>query len=86
MFTEITTRLASYLRTSFALSERASAEAAQRLLARILFPRFARALFGLEDMVASFDERDLSPHVDVRAIRAAVGELIESISGHPPRK
>ena len=64
---------------TFALSTRASAEAAQRLLAQILFPLFPRALFGLQDFVQDFDEHSLSPKVDLKPVRKAVAELIESL-------
>src|ERR1700722_3710889 len=46
MFTEVHTRLSTYLKTIFGLSTQASAEAAQNLLGQLLYPRFVRALFG----------------------------------------
>jgi AcrR family transcriptional regulator len=79
MFTEVEARLAGYLRTTFGLSARASVEAAQRLLGQVLFPRFPRALFGLEDLVEEFDDKALSPKIDVRAIRGAVADLLASL-------
>lgn len=79
MFTEVEARLAGYLRTAFGLSARASAEAAQRLLGQVLFPRFPRALFGLDDLVEGFDDKALSPKIDVRAIRGAVADLLASL-------
>jgi AcrR family transcriptional regulator len=79
MFTEVEARLGGYLKTTFGLSVRASVEAAQRLLGHVLFPRFPRALFGLEDLVKSFDDRALSPKIDLRAIRGAVAELLASL-------
>jgi AcrR family transcriptional regulator len=80
MFTEVVTRLAAYLKTTFGLSARASAEAAQSLLGRILFPRLPRALFGLDDLVEGFDDRALSPKIDLRSVRRAVTEVIEPLS------
>lgn len=80
MFTEVETRLASYLKTTLGVSARASAEAAQRLLGQILFPRFPRALFGLEDLVERFDERTLSSKIDLRPVKKAVAELLESLA------
>jgi AcrR family transcriptional regulator len=79
MFTEVETRLAKYLKTTFGLPIRASAEAAQRLLGQILFPRFPRALFGLDDLVEAFDDAVLSPKIDLRAVRHAVSELLASL-------
>jgi AcrR family transcriptional regulator len=79
MFGEVTTRLADYLKASFALSSRASTEAAQRLLGRLLFPSLPRALFGLERLVQEFDEQAISPLVDLKSVRRAVAELTESL-------
>jgi AcrR family transcriptional regulator len=79
MFIEVETRLARYLKATFQLSARASAEAAQRLLGRVLFPRFPRALFGLDDLVEAFDDTALSPQIDLRVVRVAVVELLASL-------
>jgi len=79
VFTEVTNRLSSYLKASFSLSARVSADAAQRLIARLLFPRLTRALFGLEDLVEEFDEQALSPKIDVKAVRKAVAELLATL-------
>jgi hypothetical protein len=72
-------RLAGYLKATFGLPSRASVEAAQRLLGRILFPLLPRALLGLEQCIAEFDPRGLSPRLDLRPVRKAVAELIESL-------
>jgi AcrR family transcriptional regulator len=80
MFTEVETRLAGYLKTTFGLSVRASTEAAQRLLGQVLFPRFPRAVFGLEDLIEELDDKALSPNIDLRAIRGAVTELLASLA------
>jgi AcrR family transcriptional regulator len=79
MFTEVLARLSGYLKTTCGMNARASAEAAQRLLAQLLFPRFPRALFGLEDLVQEFDERALSPKIDLKPIRKAVAELLAAL-------
>jgi AcrR family transcriptional regulator len=79
MFTEVSARVSSYLKASFGLSARVSAEAAERLLARLLFPLLPRALFGLQDLIAEFDERALSPKVDVKFVRKAVAELLVAL-------
>ncbi len=80
MFAEVERRIADYLRASVGVSARAASEAAQRLIGQILYPRFARALFGLEALVADFDDRALSPLIDLRPIRRAVGELLDSLA------
>jgi AcrR family transcriptional regulator len=81
MFTEVSTRLSAYLKATFQLSARASADAAQRLLGQILFPVFPRALFGLETLVKGFDEQALSEAVELKPVRKAVSELL---AGLPP--
>ena len=85
MFTEVHTRLSAYLKTTFALSARDSAEAARRLLGRILYPRFPRALFGMDELAESFDDEALSPDFDLKPIRQAVADLIESLQKHRRR-
>jgi AcrR family transcriptional regulator len=82
MFTEVHTRLSAYLKTTFGLSARASGEAAQRLLGQLLYPRFVRALFGMDKLAASFDRDALVPAFDLKPVRKAVADLIESLSKH----
>jgi AcrR family transcriptional regulator len=82
MFTEVHTRLSAYLKATFALSARDSAEAARRLLGRILYPRFPRALFGMDKLAESFDDETLRPDFDLKPIRQAVADLIESLQKH----
>jgi len=79
MFTEVHTRLSAYLKTTFGLSARAGAEAAQRLLGQILYPRFPRALFGMDPLAESFDDEALSPGFDLKPVRKAVVDLLESL-------
>ena len=78
MFTEVQARLAAYLKTAFGLAPRASAEAARRLLGQILYPRFTRALFGLDELVPHLNDA-LSPDFDLKPIGKAVADLIESL-------
>ena len=80
MFTQVETRLAAYLKSTFALGTKASTDAAQRLLAQILFPLLPRALFGLEPLHDDIDGRTASPKADLRPIRKAVAELLASLS------
>jgi AcrR family transcriptional regulator len=78
VFTEVHTRLSAYLKTTFDLSSRASTEAAQKLLGQVLYPRFTRALFGMEPLSERVTEA-LSPDFDLKPIRKAVTELIDSL-------
>ena len=77
MFTEVHTRLSAYLKTTFDLSPKASAEAAQKLLGQLLYPRFTRALFGMEPLSQRLSEA-LSPDFDIKPIRKAVADLLDS--------
>jgi hypothetical protein len=79
IFTEVHERLSAYLKGTFRLSARASAEAAQTLLGQVLYPRFPRALFGMDALVESFDDDALAPDFDLKPIRKAVADLIESL-------
>lgn len=79
MFTEVHTRLSTYLKTAFGLSSRASADAAHRLLGQLLYPRFPRALFGIDALAESFGPAALAPDFDLKPVRKAVAELIESL-------
>jgi AcrR family transcriptional regulator len=81
MFTEVHARLSAYLKTSFGLSTRASAEAAQKLLGQLLYPRFVRALFGMDKLAESFDHA-LAPDFDLKPIRKAVSASIEALQKH----
>lgn len=82
MFTEVHTRLSAYLKTTFGLSPRASAEAAQKLLGQLLYPRFVRALFGMDKLAERFGREALAPDFDLKPIRKAISALIESLQKH----
>lgn len=85
VFTEVVTRLATYLKETFRLKPKASTEAAQRLLGQLLFPRLPRSLFGLDDLVEGFDEKAVSSKIDLRSVRRSVADLVESISDEAGR-
>ena len=76
LFTEVHTRVNAYLKATFRLSSKASAEAAQKLLGRVLFPRFPRVLFGLDPPMNTLEPEALSLVLDLKPIRKAVSELI----------
>lgn len=78
MFTEVHTRLSAYLKATFDLSTRASAEAAQKLLGQVLYPRFPRALFGMEPLTERLSDA-LSSDFDIKPVRKAVTELLDSL-------
>jgi AcrR family transcriptional regulator len=82
LFTQVHARLSPYLKTSFGLSARASAAAAHRLLGQVLYPGFPRALFGIDQLAESFDRETLAPDFDLKPIRKAVADLIESLQKH----
>jgi AcrR family transcriptional regulator len=77
LFTQVQSRLSAYLKETFELSTRASTDAAQRLLGQVLYPRFQRALFGVDPLVKRFGDDIISPDVDLKPIRKAVAELLE---------
>ena len=79
MFTEAHARLSAYLKTAFGLSAKVSADAAERLLGQILYPRFLRALFGMDELAKSFDSEPLAPDFDLKRVRKAVAGLIKSL-------
>jgi hypothetical protein len=74
------TRLSAYLEMIFGLSNQASAETAQSLLGQLLYPRFVRALFGVDKLAESFSEDALSADFDLEPVRKAVAELIRSLT------
>jgi hypothetical protein len=79
MFTTVHTRLSTYLETIFGLSTEAGAEAAEGLLRQLLYPRFVRALFGMDKLAESFGEDALAADFDLEPVRKAVAELIKSL-------
>lgn len=80
LFTQVQTRLSAYLKTTFGLSARASAEATHKLLGQVLYPRFPRALFGVDQLAESLDRETPASDIDQKQIRRAVKELIESFA------
>ena len=79
IFTTPETWLSEYLAATFGLSNAASVDAAHRLLGRIMYPNFTRAMFGIEPITEEIDEDALSPDFDLAPIRHAVAELIASL-------
>lgn len=80
MFTEVERRLGAYLQTTFGVSAQAGAEAAHRLIGQVIYPRYVRALFGIDELATSFDGDALASDFDLAPIRRAVADLIESLT------
>ena len=80
LFTQVQARLSAYLRTTFSLSTKGSVDAANILLGKVLFPRFSRVLFGLDPPVQSLDSAVPPLNLDLKPIRKAVSELIDSFA------
>jgi len=79
MFTEAQARIAAYLKSALGLPARTCAEAAQKLIAQLLYPRLLRALFGLDELAKTLDRDGATPAVDLKPIRKAVAEVIEAL-------
>ena len=77
LFTEVHARLRAYLKLTFGVSTKASAEAAHTLMAQVLFPRFPRALFGIDPLARSFDDEVMGPSFDLKPIQMAVTEFVK---------
>jgi AcrR family transcriptional regulator len=70
-------RLEVFLGERLKLSHKAAARIAQDLLGRILFPRFTRALFGLDLLSEEkLDDKALSAKLDLDAVRRAVAGIV----------
>ena len=82
IFSAVHERLSVYLQKTFGLSARASAEAAEELLARIIHPRFPRALFGVDALSEQLDDEVIRADFDLKPVRRAVVQLIESLGEH----
>jgi AcrR family transcriptional regulator len=79
VFTEVHARLSAYLKASYGLSSKTSAGAAQKLLGQLLYPRFVRALFGLDTLQPRFDRDTPSPDFDLAPVRKAVAEMLDAL-------
>jgi AcrR family transcriptional regulator len=82
LFTQVHLRLSEYLRTTFRIPPQTAAEATNRLLGQILYPRLSRALFGIDPLAKKYDRDVLAADFDLKPIRKAVAELLESMPKH----
>ena len=78
IFTAAHERLSDYLAATFTLSPQASSDAAQKLLGRVLHPRFLRALFGVDELSSHLGEDSIRDDLDLEPIRRAVAALLAS--------
>lgn len=77
MFENAQAQVAQFLNERLAVGTATSQQLAQQLLARLLYPRFTRALFGSIEPAANFsDDLGTSPAIDLTAIRRVVASLI----------
>ena len=81
VLSEVEARVADYLHRVVGLSTQDSNTAAQQLLAQLLYPRFPRALFGVDPLIESFEESGLSPDFDTKPIRRAVSNVMAPLDG-----
>lgn len=79
IFSTVHERVSAYLKAEFGLSTKESAEAAQKLLGQVIYPRFTRALFGMEELSEQLTTDAMTTAVDVKPIRKAVTNLLESL-------
>ncbi len=79
-FSAVQERLNVYIQKVYGLPAEASAVAAERLLGQILYPRFPRALFGIDPLPDTFNYEALAPDFDLVPVRRAVTDLIESLA------
>ncbi len=80
LFTQVHERLRVYLEAVFRLPTPAAGEAADRLLGRVLYPSYARVLFGMDPLEAEIDPDPL-PESELRPVRAAVAEILRALPG-----
>lgn len=74
-------RLSAYLAGTFGLPEKTGSDAASELLGRLIYPRFPRALFGMEALFEQLAEETIRADLDLAPVRKAVAELIASLGG-----
>ncbi len=78
LFTQVQARLSAYLKGVLRLSPKMSGDAAHRLMGQVLYPRFPRALFGMDALTSRLHDEVPTPGIDVKPIRKAVAELLAS--------
>jgi AcrR family transcriptional regulator len=84
IFRTVHERLSGYLKAELGLTAktgpRSGAEAAERLLGQVLYPRYMRALFGIDGLAEEFrGDGKVAADFDLKPIRRAVAELMDSL-------
>lgn len=79
IFSTVQERLSAYLQKTFGLTAEDSAEAAEKLLGRVIHPRFPRALFGVDELSEQLDDEIIKAEFDLKPVRRAVAQLLESL-------
>ncbi len=73
-------RLAAFLVERYRLEPRTSTDLAHQMLGHTVYPRFARALFGVEALLTDLpDEASLATDLDLAPIRRAVESLLPTV-------
>lgn len=71
------TRLEHFLRERLRLAPSEAKRVATALFGRVLYPRFIRALFGIDELTDDrLSDDDVRNHLDLKPIRAAVDEVV----------
>lgn len=79
IFSAMNERVSTYLKKEFGLGAKTSAEAAQKLIGQILYPRYLRALFGVDKPTKNIREDGPAADFNLKPIRKAVAELLDSL-------
>ena len=72
-------RLGAYLQETYGISVHAALQRSEELVGRILYPRFARALFGMDALSEELDAEAIRGDFDLGPVRKAVAELIAAL-------
>ena len=78
LFFEVQERLSAYLQEALGLSAKESQSRAQELLGRILYPRFTRALFGVDELNGQLGD-DTHSDFDLEAVRKIVVQFLKTL-------
>ena len=78
LFAETQDRLSSYLKSELRLSDECCRDAAQQLLGRVIYPRFTRALFGLDKLTEKLDDT-MNADFDLAPVRQAVTQFLKTL-------
>lgn len=83
LFVEAAARIADHIARHFNVSEQAAAEASDRLLRQLLFPRFDRTLFGVDQAAPHLPDEASAQALADAQIAAAVADALSSLLSRP---